>query len=121
MDVQRQLGRLVYPGFVTPTGAARLPDVERYLRGAARRLERLPNAPAPDLDRMRGVHELEAEYARRLEAWPPGRPVPAALREVPWLLEELRMSHFAQALGTRGQVSAKRIRKQLDEVTRGAP
>jgi ATP-dependent helicase HrpA len=43
--------------------------------------------------------------------------VPAALREVPWLLEELRVSHFAQSLGTRGQVSAKRIRR----IIRGGP
>ena len=114
-DVERQLRRLVYPGFVAATGAARLPDVERYLRAAARRLERLPNAPAPDLDRMRAVHELEAEHARRLAAWPPGRPLPAALREVPWMLEELRVSHFAQSLGTRGQVSSKRIRRALEE------
>jgi ATP-dependent helicase HrpA len=114
-DVERQLARLVAPGFVTATGVKRLPDVERYLRAAERRLERLPDAPAPDLDKMRGVHELEAEHARRLAAWPAGRPVPAALREVPWLLEELRVSHFAQALGTRGQVSAKRIRKVMDE------
>ncbi len=112
-DVERQLRRLVHPGFVTATGAARLPDVERYLRAASRRLERLPNAPAPDLDRMRGVQELEREYEDRLASWPAGRPLPAALREVPWLLEELRVSHFAQALGTRGQVSAKRIRKAI--------
>ena len=114
-DVERQLARLVAPGFVTATGVKRLPDVERYLRAAERRLERLPDAPAPDLDKMRGVHELEAEHARRLAAWPAGRPVPAALHEVPWLLEELRVSHFAQALGTRGQVSAKRIRRVMDE------
>ncbi|HKH18958.1 MAG TPA: ATP-dependent RNA helicase HrpA [Solirubrobacteraceae bacterium] len=114
-DVERQLRRLVYPGFVSSTGAGRLADVERYLRAAARRLERLPNAPAPDLDRMRAVHELEAEYARRLEAWPDGRALPAALREVPWMLEELRVSHFAQSLGTRGQVSSKRIRRALGE------
>ena len=114
-DVERQLARLVAPGFVTATGVKRLPDVERYLRAAERRLERLPDAPAPDLDKLRGVQELEAEHARRLAAWPAGRPVPAALRDVPWLLEELRVSHFAQALGTRGQVSAKRIRKLLDE------
>ncbi|MGI8779014.1 MAG: ATP-dependent RNA helicase HrpA [Solirubrobacteraceae bacterium] len=112
-DVQRQLRRLVHPGFVTATGVERLADVERYLRAAARRLERLPNAPAPDLDRMRAVHELEAALERRLDSWPAGRPVPAALREVRWLLEELRVSHFAQALGTRGQVSSKRIRKLL--------
>ncbi len=114
-DVARQLGRLVFPGFVSATGAARLPDVERYLRAAARRLERLPNAPAPDLDRMRSIHELEAEYERRRSAWPPGRPLPSALREVRWMLEELRVSHFAQSLGTRGQVSAKRIRRRLEE------
>jgi ATP-dependent helicase HrpA len=114
-DVQRQLGRLVFPGFVTATGARRLADVERYLRAAERRLERLPQAPAPDLDRMRAVHELEAEYERRLAARPPGRPVPPALREIRWQLEELRVSHFAQSLGTRGQVSSKRIRRALEE------
>jgi ATP-dependent helicase HrpA len=112
-DVARQLGRLVFPGFVSATGASRLRDVERYLRAASRRLERLPNAPAPDLDRMRSIHELEAEYERRLSASPPGRPPAASLREVRWLLEELRVSHFAQSLGTRGQVSAKRIRRRL--------
>jgi ATP-dependent RNA helicase HrpA len=113
-DVERQLRRLVYPGFVSATGAGRLADVERYLRAAARRLERLPNAPAPDLDRMRAVRELEDEYERRLAAWPPGRPLSPALREVKWMLEELRVSHFAQSLGTRGPVSSKRIRRALE-------
>ncbi|HZH23610.1 MAG TPA: DUF3418 domain-containing protein, partial [Solirubrobacteraceae bacterium] len=103
-------------GFVSATGGGRLNDVERYLRAAARRLERLPDASAPDLDRMRAVHDLEAEYERVLAAWPPGRPLAAALREVPWMLEELRVSHFAQALGTRGPVSSKRIRRVLAEV-----
>jgi ATP-dependent helicase HrpA len=45
--------------------------------------------------------------------WPAGRPVPAELAEVPWLIEELRVSHFAQGLGTRGPVSSKRIRRAL--------
>ena len=103
LDVARQLGRLVYPGFVAATGADRLPDVERYLRAAARRLERLPDNLAVDRDRMNAIHELEAEYERS------GRRLP----EVRWLLEELRVSHFAQALGTRGQVSSKRIRRLL--------
>jgi ATP-dependent helicase HrpA len=115
LDVARQLGRLVFPGFVAPTGAARLPDVERYLHGAERRLERLPDAVAGDRNRMRGVHELEQAYAQRRDACPPGVPLPAPLREARWLLEELRMSHFAQGLGTRGQVSSKRIRRLLDE------
>jgi ATP-dependent helicase HrpA len=66
------------------------------------------------------VHELERAYRQRLESWPPGRPLPAALREVPWMLEELRVSHFAQALGVRGSVSAKRIRRTLEEAALAA-
>jgi ATP-dependent helicase HrpA len=114
-DVAEQLRRLVGPGFLTATGAARLPDVERYVRAADRRLERLPAAPAADLDRMRGLHELEDELEVRLGAWPRGRPLPPALAEVPWMLQELRVSHFAQGLGTREKVSAKRIRRVLED------
>ena len=110
-DVRAQLARLVYPGFVAATGLDRLGDVERYLRAAARRLERLPDATAVDRDRMNSVHELERAYRERLAASPGS----ARLREVPWMLEELRVSHFAQSLGTRGPVSAKRIRRALEE------
>jgi len=114
-DVREELRRLVRPGFVAATGAARLADVERYLRAAVVRLERLPDAVATDGDRMRGVHELERAYRERLESWPRGRPLPASLREVPWMLEELRVSHFAQGLGVRGSVSSRRIRRVLAE------
>jgi ATP-dependent helicase HrpA len=114
-DVREQLRRLVRPGFAAAVGAARLRDVERYLRAAAIRLERLPDAVATDRDRMNAIHELERAYRARLESWPSGRPVPAALREVPWMLEELRVAHFAQGLGVRGSVSSKRIRRALQE------
>ena len=110
-DVRAQLARLVHPGFIAATGVDRLPDVERYLRAAARRLERLPDATAVDRDRMSTVHELERAYRERL-AQVPGSP---SLREVPWMLEELRVSHFAQSLGTRGPISAKRVRRALEE------
>jgi ATP-dependent helicase HrpA len=114
-DVEAQLRRLLAPGFATASGAGRLADVERYLHGAARRLERLPDNPARDLDRMRAIHELEELYRRRVDEWPRGRPLPAALREVPWMLEELRVNQFAQGLGTRGPVSSKRIRRVIEE------
>jgi ATP-dependent helicase HrpA len=115
-DVAEQLGGLVYPGFIAATGADRLPDVLRYLRAADRRLERLPDVVPVDRDRMAGVRDLEAELRRRTAPYTAaGQPVPASLREAGWLLQELRVSHFAQALGVRGQVSAKRIRKLLDE------
>jgi ATP-dependent helicase HrpA len=113
LDVSAQMGRLVFDGFIEATGAARLPDVVRYLRGAERRMERLPDTLAVDRDRMAGVRELEAAYRAKADHHR-SRPQPAPLREARWLLEELRMSHFAQGLGVRGQVSAKRIRKLLD-------
>jgi ATP-dependent helicase HrpA len=114
-DVASQLGRLVFPGFVAATGAGRLEDVERYLHGAAQRLERLPDVVASDLDRMGAVHELEAAYrARRHELSAGGAAaVPPGLRDVPWLLEELRLGQFAPGVAVRGPVSAKRIRRVL--------
>ena len=95
------------------TGAARIADVERYLQAAARRLERLPNAVAVDRHRMNAIHELERAYRERLTT----SSRPEALREVPWMLEELRVSQFAQGLGTRGPVSSKRIRSAVDDAT----
>jgi ATP-dependent helicase HrpA len=103
LDVAAQLGGLVYPGFVAAAGADRLPDVARYLRAAARRLERLPDAVAGDRDKLATIHALEAEFRGR----------PDAPREIAWMLQELRVSQFAQGLGVQGQVSAKRIRKAL--------
>src|SRR4051812_22832152 len=114
-DVARQLGRLVHPGFIAATGVARLPDVERYLRAAERRLEQLPNTLAIDRDRMRAINQLEAEYERVRDTRRT-----AALTEVRWMLEELRVNQFAQALGTRGQVSSKRIRRALEEAAGAA-
>jgi ATP-dependent helicase HrpA len=110
LDVAAQIGGLVYPGFLAATGAQRLADVPRYLRAAQRRLERLPDAPAADRDRMAVLHELEAELRRRREASGAGS---AALRDVAWMLQELRVSQFAQGLGVRGQISTKRVRRAL--------
>jgi ATP-dependent helicase HrpA len=112
LDVAAQVGGLVYPGFLAATGGARLPDVVRYLRGAIRRLERLPDAPAADRDRMGVLQELEDELRRRREAG--GSASAAALREVAWMLQELRVSNFAQGLGVHGQISAKRVRRALE-------
>jgi ATP-dependent helicase HrpA len=121
-DVAEQLGGLVYPGFVAATGAVRLPDVLRYLRAAERRLERLPDVVPVDRDRMTAVRELEAELRTRTNAYvSAGRPVPGALRDAGWMLQELRVSHFAQALGVHGQVSAKRIRKLMDDPAAARP
>ena len=104
-DVQVQLSRLVYPGFVTETGAARLPDVLRYLDAIERRLDKLPSEPVRDLQRARKAQELE-----ELVAALPRSPEQARIR---WLIEELRVSLFAQQLGTAERVSATRIRREI--------
>jgi ATP-dependent helicase HrpA len=123
MDVARQLGRLVHPGCATAAGAARLPDVERWLRAAAARLDRLPDAAGSDRDRMRTIHELESAYEGRLADWPASVPRPPELYEVRWQLEELRAAQFAPALAARGgaggPVSAKRIRRAIAQAGRG--
>ena len=108
LDIARQLGGLVHPGFIAATGAARLPDVVRYLRAAIRRLERLPDAVAADRDRMSAIHQLEQEYRDR-----GGRPATPAVH---WMLQELRVAHFAQGLGVRGKATPKQIRRELSEV-----
>ncbi len=112
-DVAVQLAGLIGPGFLAATGAARLPDLFRSLVAAAHRLDRVGQNPGLDRARTAELRALEDEHRARLAALPPGRPVPEALREVPWLLEELRISLFAQALGSRRAVSAKRIRRVL--------
>jgi ATP-dependent helicase HrpA len=105
-DVAEQLGSLVFPGFVTATGTARLPDVVRYLRAADRRLERLPDNVAVDRDRMAAIRALEDEV--RASRSPHAR-------EAWWMVQELRVAQFAQVVGVKGRPSAKAVRKLLGD------
>ncbi|MET9253854.1 ATP-dependent RNA helicase HrpA [Streptomyces sp. NPDC003717] len=113
-DVREQLDALVKPGFVTEAGLKRLPDLVRYLVAADRRLQQMPTGVQRDTTRMEKVREMRDEYAWLLEQLPPGRPVPQAVRDVRWMIEELRVSYFAHALGTAYPVSDKRIVKAID-------
>ncbi|MBU7597467.1 ATP-dependent RNA helicase HrpA [Streptomyces sp. P38-E01] len=113
-DVRAQLTALVPPGFVTAHGARRLPDLRRYLVAADRRLQQLPNNAQRDAARTAKVAEMQDEYAWLLEQFPPDRPVPEAAGEIRWMIEELRVSYFAHALGTAYPVSDKRIVKAVD-------
>ncbi|NLU76353.1 ATP-dependent RNA helicase HrpA [Streptomyces sp. HNM0575] len=113
-DVRQQLAGLVCPGFVTRHGTARLPDLLRYLVAADRRLTQMPNNAERDRTRMAKVKEMQDEYLWLLEQFPSGRPVPQAALDVRWMIEELRVSYFAHALGTAHPVSDKRIMKAVD-------
>ena len=114
-DVREQLTALVHPGFVTEAGLKRLPDVMRYLVAADRRLQQMPTAAQRDTTRMEKVREIQTEYAELLAAQPKGRPVPRAVRDIRWMIEELRVSWFAHALGTAFPISDKRLFRALDE------
>ncbi|HTJ37688.1 MAG TPA: ATP-dependent RNA helicase HrpA [Dactylosporangium sp.] len=109
-DMRGQLSRLVYRGFVTDTGWARLPDLERYLRGIERRLEKVPTDPARDRDRMLTVQEVQREYDQLASTMS----MSPQLREIRWMIEELRVGLFAQALGTAYPVSDVRIYRAMD-------
>ncbi|GFH38788.1 ATP-dependent RNA helicase HrpA [Streptomyces pacificus] len=113
-DVREQLARLVPPGFVTRTGLRRLPDLMRYLVAVDRRLQQMPTSVQRDTTRMEKVREMQDEYAWLLEQLPAGRPVPQEVRDIRWMIEELRVSYFAHALGTAYPVSDKRIVKAID-------
>jgi ATP-dependent helicase HrpA len=116
-DIRDQLARLVFPGFVEATGAARLADLPRYLLAIERRLDRLATNPGRDRERTQAVQQLEREYRQLLDQVPAGHPVPEGLRQVRWMLEELRVNYFAQALGTPYPISEKRITRALDDLS----
>lgn len=117
-DVRSQLDRLLPNGFVTIAGVARLADLVRYVTAAARRLERLPHAIAADRERMARVHAVEDAYDDLVRALSPARAETAGVREIAWQIEELRVSLWAQQLGTPRPVSEQRIYKAIDAVTR---
>jgi ATP-dependent helicase HrpA len=115
-DLRAQLDDLVYPGWVTATGRRRLADVHRYLRAMVQRLERLPGDLARDADRMESVARVTAAWRQALDRLPAGRPDPA-LAEVRWTIEELRVSYFAQSLGTPAPVSEKRVLRAIEQLS----
>jgi ATP-dependent helicase HrpA len=113
-DVREQVARLVTPGFVARTGRARLSDLRRYLRAVQVRLDALPHGAARDQARLAEVQVVQDEVDAWLQQLPPARRDEPAVRAVPWMVEELRVSLFAQQVGTPQPVSAKRIYKAMD-------
>ncbi|MFB4298406.1 ATP-dependent RNA helicase HrpA [Actinomadura sp. NTSP31] len=115
-DIRAHLAALVHPGFVTETGWARLADLPRYLRALRVRLDRLPENPGRDRMLAHQVEVLRQEYEQTLQRLHPARRDEEPARQIRWMLEELRVSLFAQQLGTRFPVSDKRIRKAMAQL-----
>ncbi|MDQ1702619.1 MAG: ATP-dependent helicase HrpA, partial [Frankiaceae bacterium] len=114
LDMRAQLKGLVYPGFIARTGRSRLGAVERYLTAMQRRLERLANDPSKDALAMATLQDMQKAHADALAAVPAGRQPSDELLDVRWMLEELRVSLFAQPMKTAYPVSPARIFRVLD-------
>ncbi|MFI5498839.1 ATP-dependent RNA helicase HrpA [Nocardia asteroides] len=117
-DVRHQLDDLLFPGFVAEWGRARLRELPRYLLAAAQRLESLPGSAVRDRQGMVEVDRMLAAYDKLVRSLPEGRKNARDVTEIWWMIEELRVSLFAQKLGTPYPVSAKRIEKAIGAIRR---
>ena len=112
-DMRSQLGRLVHRGFVAEAGAAQLRRYPAYLAAVEHRRQRLDEQVGRDRQLMDQVADLQEAYLHQVAALPEGRPPGERLRRVRWMLEEYRVSLWAQHLGTPHPVSDQRVRKAL--------
>jgi ATP-dependent helicase HrpA len=112
-DLREQLDELLAPGFLRATGKPRLAQFPRYLKAMRLRAERLRQDPARDQARMLGIQLYWREYLK-LRAARGGED--DALAELRWLVEELRVSTFAQELRTTEAVSPKRLAKLVESL-----
>ncbi|MBN9103933.1 MAG: ATP-dependent RNA helicase HrpA [Propionibacteriaceae bacterium] len=115
-DVTEQLAGLVYRGFIAATPTRAWSRIPVYLKAVLRRLEAAGSNPRREQESLDVISDLEDEYAEACAKLGSGR-LPDAVADVGWLLEELRVSLFAQSLGTAVPVSPKRFRQALAAAT----
>ncbi|KMV32373.1 ATP-dependent helicase HrpA [Photobacterium swingsii] len=114
-DIKAQIDGLIFKGFATECGWKRLPDILRYMRAIERRMEKLPIDPNKDRVHILKIESVVSDYKELLNKIPKGQPVPEPVKEIRWMIEELRVSYFAQQLGTPYPVSDKRVRNAINE------
>jgi ATP-dependent helicase HrpA len=114
-DLRSQLAGLVYPGFVTATGAARLPDLLRYLQAMQRRLEKVPERYQRDQTLLWGVQNAQQDLNTAVAALTPTRQRELAdeIQGIRWMIEELRVSLFGSGMKTAYPVSEQRVQRAI--------
>jgi ATP-dependent helicase HrpA len=112
-DIKQHLDSLVFIGFVSDIGVSKLDDWQRYIEGIVRRLDKLPIDPTKDRLHQLNIEKVQHAYSSRLQKIAAGVAIPQELTEVRWMIEELRVSFYAQQLGTAMPISSKRIINQL--------
>lgn len=115
-DIKSQLQRLIFPGFVCQFGEQKLLDIKRYLMALQKRLEKLPLNPNQDRLHTLALQDLEVRYGALCKTLMSNEKENALLAEIYWMLEELRVSLFAQQFGTPYPISEKRIKLKLAEL-----
>lgn len=116
-DIRAQFRSLLPAGFVAATGAGRLRDLARYIAAIGRRLELLPRDVDVDRARMQRIAAVTKAYDELRAALPASRAAAPDVTDIGWLIEELRVSLWAQQLGTSRPVSEQRIYRAIDAVT----
>jgi ATP-dependent helicase HrpA len=116
VDIRAQLDRLIAPGFLTAAGGTRLPALARYVKAVGRRLDKLAENAGRDAQQMAVVHRVQDAYETALAALPAEARSSDAAREIRWQIEELRVSLFAQTMGTPTPVSERRIMTSVERL-----
>ena len=115
-DVKAQMSGLVYRGFVTRNGFRHLGDTLRYLQAIEKRLEKMAIDPHRDRAQMLKVESIQQSLQQWLNKLPPARREQDDVAEIRWMVEELRVSYFAQQLGTPYPISDKRIMQAMEQI-----
>jgi ATP-dependent helicase HrpA len=114
-DIKNHIEQLVFKGFVTESGFDKLDDINRYLQALIRRLEKLPMDPNQDRLKMIEIEKVQSAYKDVLNKQKKGQPISKELSSVSWMLEELKVSLYAQNLKTPYPISSKRVLNHLKE------
>ena len=115
-DMREQLEFLLPRNAITIHGMSHLRHLPRYIQATRIRLEDMNLDPDRDADRQAEVDNAKAYLANRLRSLPPGREKTREVKDIRWMVEELRVSLFAQRLGTAHAVSLRRIQKAVDKL-----
>jgi len=115
-DIKSQLADLIYQGFVQKSGYYRLPDLLRYLQAIDKRLDKLTQDTNRDRAAMLRVEQVQQAYQQLLAKLPKSKPISDEVAEIRYMIEELRVSLFAQQLGTNYPISDKRIINIIGEI-----
>ena len=114
-DMKSQISGLIYQGFVQKSGYARLPDLLRYLQAIDKRMDKLVQDMNRDRAAMLRVEQVQQAYQQLLAKLPKSKPISDEVAEIRYMIEELRVSLFAQQLGTKYQVSEKRVLLEISK------